>query len=1276
MNKFACRALLNRIFVCLGAALVLTALVWGQATTSLRGTVNDPSGAAVPKATVTLTNVGMNAPRSTTTGPHGDYSFLSLPPGTYTLTVEVTGFERYVQNNLQLLVNSPATVNVQLKLGSVNETVAVTGEAPVLNSTDASIGNAFNNMQVKQIPLEGRNVPDLLTLQPGVVYTGNRPDLDRDTDTRSGSVNGARSDQSNVTLDGVDVNDNANGYAFTSVLPTTLDSVQEFRVTTTNYGSDQGRSSGAQVTLVTKSGTDQFHGSLYEYLRNTYTSANDYFIKLAEITNGEPNKPPKLNRNIYGVSLGGPILKQRLFFFVNYEGTRENEANSVVRIVPSATLRQGIIQYQNVNGGITTLTPQDIKGLDPLHLGANPVMLNYFNTYPLPNDSSVGDGLNYSGYRFAAPIRNDNDVYIARFDYRIDQNGKHTLFWRGALQDLYNPGAPFLPGAAPEHTITDHSKGFAVGYTAVFSPTIVNNLRYGLTRQSVGNGGNSTEPWNQFRGLDQGITYSTAFQMPVHNILDDLSWTKNNHTLQFGANVGFVRNPRLSTLNSFSYGLANSAWLNTSGFANTHSPLDPSVGSNGVLPEVNSAFNNSYDFPMIALLGMITEDNASYNYLKDGSLLPQGTPVRRNFALDWYEFYGQDSWRIKPNLTLTYGLRWSLFPPPWETNGLQVAASPSVGGLFSRHEYEMQQGIPANTDPLITFNLAGPANNGPGYYPFEKTDFAPRASIAWSLRPTTDWGKALFGSDDKTVIRAGFSKVYDRFGLGLLNTFDQNGSFGLATALDNPASIQTASSAPRLTNLNVIPTTDNTGATIFIPAPPGKFPQTPPASLNGGGFSIYWGLDDTMRTPYSYTYDFSIGRELPKQMALEIAYVGRFSHHLLSQRDLMQPLDLVDPHSHIDYFTAATRLSQLYRQNIPTSQITAALIGPTAAYWKDLVQPLKKGGAYNLFCSGGSTTNVLQAVYDIYSCNKFNDSSGQADIDVFGDLTDANLPNTTYTLNTGPYSYFNSQFSSLYAWSTIGNSDYNALQVMLRKRFSSGIQFDLNYTFSKSMDISSDAERIAPYSGLGGQIINAFSPNQLRAVSDFDTPHQINGDWIVELPFGKGKPFARNAGPWLDGFIGGWQLSGIVRWTSGFPVTVDNGFFFPTNWQEEGNAETIVTPQNTGAYKEPNGTVSMFANGPAAISDFIHPYPGASGARNTFRGDGFAGWDMGLSKRWKMPFENHSLQLRWEVFNVPNLTRFDVQSNRPEIDLSTQFGNYTNLLTQPRVMQFALRYEF
>src|SRR5215831_7188434 len=259
-----------------------------------------------------------------------------------------------MKRRLQLLVSTPATVNVQLQLGQASQSVTVSEEGPALNMVDASIGDTFNEIQVKQLPIEGRNVPDLLSLQAGVAYIGNRADMNKeaakDNDTRNGAVNGARSDQSNVTLDGVDVNDQGAGYAFTSVLPVTLDSVQEFRVTTANYNADQGQGSGAQVALVTKSGTNRFHGSLYEYHRNTVTSANDYFVKRAELATGQPNKPDKLLRNIFGVSVGGPIKKDRLFFFVNYEGTRQREEQSTVRTIPTPSLCAGNIQYVNTAG--------------------------------------------------------------------------------------------------------------------------------------------------------------------------------------------------------------------------------------------------------------------------------------------------------------------------------------------------------------------------------------------------------------------------------------------------------------------------------------------------------------------------------------------------------------------------------------------------------------------------------------------------------------------------------------------------------------------------------------------------------------------------------------------------------------------------------------------------------------------------------------------------------------------------------------------------------------
>src|SRR5215467_8440662 len=331
-------------------------------TASLHGKVLDSSRAVVVGATVTLSNQTQGFSRNTTTPPTGEFEFLALPPGTYLLTVEQSGFRKYEQKALQLLVNLPTSVNVVLQVGANTTQVEVSGEAPVINTEDATLGIAFGENQVKELPLEGRNVPDLLTLQPGVAYTGNRGDTSTD-DTRSGAVNGARSDQGNVVVDGIRVNDEG-GHAFTAVLPVTLDSVQEFRVTTTNYNADEGGTSGAQVALVTKSGTNDFHGSVYEYHRNTFTSANDYFNKVSELANctlpnpDKCNKAPKLIRNIFGASFGGPVKKNRLFLFMNYEGTRRAEATvSSGEEVPSTAMRDGVLQYLctlNPGGSLNT----------------------------------------------------------------------------------------------------------------------------------------------------------------------------------------------------------------------------------------------------------------------------------------------------------------------------------------------------------------------------------------------------------------------------------------------------------------------------------------------------------------------------------------------------------------------------------------------------------------------------------------------------------------------------------------------------------------------------------------------------------------------------------------------------------------------------------------------------------------------------------------------------------------------------------------------------------
>ena len=1327
------------LFGIIAAFLFVTSSVYAQTgTTSLRGTVTDKTGASVGTAKVSLDNVGQALHRDILTNDRGDYEFLALPPGTYSLTVEKVGFRKFEQKNLQLLVNTPTTVNPAMEVGAVSQVVEVSAVAVTLNTTDASLGNAFNENQVRQLPLEGRNVPDLLSLQAGVVYTSNRPDAPVDTDTRSGAVNGARSDQTNVTLDGVAVND-AGGHAFTSVLPVTIDSVQEFRTTTSNYNADQGGSSGAQVSMVYKSGTDDLHGSLYEYNRNTLTSANDYFVQRAELQSGKPNKPPQLIRNIFGGSVGGPLKRKRLYFFANYEGQRRAEQQSAVREVPTDALRAGYIQYLcklNADGSLNTaacpgglqiplttssgkaysytvpagymaLSPAQITKMDPQTLGPNPAVLKYFQQYPSPNDSTQGDGLNFSGYRFAAPIKDKVNWYIAKVDYNLTSDAKHRLSVSGAMANEGNPQAPFLPGTAPENTFLDFNKGIIANYSGVISNTLVNNFRYGFVRQSYGNIGDSNKPYIHIRNLSQGVTRSSVSKTPAHSFSDDVSWTHRTHTLQFGMTFGLTGNPRNNTSNSFSDGIANASWLDVSGMlVKSGSPFNP---ANNGYPAGDGGFANAYDFPLMGMLGMVTEDDATYNYLKDGSVLAQGAAVQRHFAFRSYAWYGQDTWKVKPNLTVTYGLRYQLEPAPWETNGLQVATTDASGNplplanWFAQRGKNMANGIPSNQDPLVSFSLAGPANGKPGLYHTDKHNFAPRLAVAWSPRANDGLFKSLFGDGGKTTIRAGFGVAYDSIRSGLLDTFDSAGSFGMASTLSNPAGIESAACAPRLTDMNVIPTADVCGNQMFVAAPPGKFPQTFPNSLSTGGFCICWGLDDSIKTPYSYTLDFSVGREFKSGFSLEVSYVGRLAHRLLAQQDLAMPLNIKDKQSGVDYFTAVTALAKLYRGGtIDETFSNSMLPANVVAFWTNMISPLQAGGAYAIGANkknriGGcfdsndptpptSTTNPVLAAFDLFCSGNLNETTPLFALDFFG-FGDANFVDgkgfstVFYGPSTGYNTFFNPQFSSLYAWRSNSNANYHAMQVNLRHGMSHGVQFDFNYTYSKSIDVFSDATRVGAWGGLGGQMINAWTPNAMRAVSDYDATHQFNANWIAELPFGKSKLIGGGAGKGLDALIGGWQLSGLFRMTSGFPVNISNGFNWPTNWQLGGNSYRISTVK-TGVFQVPSAnnpainTPDLFSS-TSAINSFRGPFPGEGGARNQIRGPGFFGIDMGLSKRWKMPYsEHHGLQLRWEVFNVLNAKRFDVQSISGELDVSSTFGNYSRLLTNPRVMQFALRYEF
>ncbi len=533
----------GRLVAILSVALLTSAGLYGQATTTLSGTVTDASGAAIPGATTTLADQRTGSERTAQTDGRGFYQFLQISPGLYALVVEMDGFSTGLVTGLELLVDTPATANVSLEIGAVTEVVTVEADAVLLNTTDATVGNAFNETKVRQLPLLTRNVVELMSLQTGVNQTGE--------------VLGARKDQNNIMLDGVDVNDQQSPEPFGSVLPVPLDSVQEFRVTTGGGNADVGRSSGGQVSLVTKGGTNELHGSLYEFHRNTVTAANTFFNNLAGV------EREKLIRNQYGFSLGGPIVKNRAFFFVNYEGRRDARSANQLRTVPTPSLKQGLLTVEANDGNRYQLTPDEFRAADPAGLGINPLMIQQLSVFPDPNDLAAGSdaGQNFGGFRFNAPLQVDNKAYVAKFDFNADKTGNHRLSWRGTLadnaQDL-ETGLATYPGREGYKQL-NNSRGFVSSYTGVLTPTMINTFRFGYTRQGVANTGADGPAFNLFDISELQDFGDRPFKrhIPTYNISNDMNWVKGNHNFKFGGQMRIIRNNRTSFEETFpSHGLS------------------------------------------------------------------------------------------------------------------------------------------------------------------------------------------------------------------------------------------------------------------------------------------------------------------------------------------------------------------------------------------------------------------------------------------------------------------------------------------------------------------------------------------------------------------------------------------------------------------------------------------------------------------------------------------------------------------------------------------------
>ncbi len=1230
-----------------------TAALRAQSTSSLRGSVVDPQGAAIPDAAVTLINQDTQSRRQVQSDNRGEYQFLQVPPGKYSVLAEKAGFSTVTENNVTLLVNSPATLDLHMDLGRTTETVNVNTEATSLNTVDASVGTAFTERQVRQLPLQTRNVVELLSLQPGVTPTGE--------------VLGAHRDQNNVTLDGVDVNDNqnagignsvssqgsnANGAAsvagFNSVLPIPLDSVEEFRVTVGGEGANEGRSSGGQVVLMTKSGSNQFHGSAYEFNRDTPFSANSWFNDRS----GVPVQP--LVRNQFGASLGGRVVKDRVFFFFNYERRLDASGIAVERAVPTESLKQGNLTLQTTDGSTYTLNPSQIQQIDPLHLGLNQGYLGLLKQYPAGNDAPYGAdaGLNFTGYRFNAPNHEDDRAYVGKMDFILDKQAKHTVSVRGTLsnanQDLPQYLAQF-PGQQPASQLLNNSKGVAAVYTAVLRPNLVNAFTFGYTRMGLQTSGVPGEGFS-LGSLDSLQNYNARGNgriMPSTNLLDDVTWTHGKHTVTSGFNFRLINNDRFSYANSFpSYG------FNTSVAVGLGEDIQTDV-TNYLIKQTGNqnlqlANPNAVAAAMGILLGLENSTNITYQFLRNGSVLPQGQPQQRNFIMREYEGYVGDSYHARRDLTFTFGLRYENDPPIYEANGLQVSPTVGLDQFFGQRNYLQSQGVPSNAMPnaVLQYALAGPVNGKPSWYGPDNNNFAPRFSVAYSPSGATGLLGKLFGKSG--VFRAGYAMVYDRFGSNLVTEFDQFGSEGLATTLGNPISYNFTTS-PRF----------NGSPAQQPPAPQGGFPYTPPniAAIVGEFQGIY----PNLKSPYSHMVNASFARELPGGLTMEIGYMGRFSRKLLLQGDVYTPLEgYKDPQSGETWLQSMTAFRNLNNTGLTPAQAQA---NPSLVPNNPFVQSMFPALA-NYYFPGSASANYYYGIYGVYG-GSYLDILHAADR-IPGAF---NTPNGTCASRPGCYTFFALQGSSMPTWMNAGDADFNAATITIRRAFSTGFSFDFNYTLSHSIDNGSTAEGA---SGQDGAVIqNIFQPGAFRGSSDFDIRSLVNANFVYELPFGKGKPMLNGIPGWMNEFIGGWQVSSIIRASSGLPTVIQGNQTWNTNYWQSSLAIPVASFQRTIGIDN-QGNPSLFSS-TNSVNSFADQYPGQTGTRAITRLPGQKNVDLAVAKRFALPWEGHSLQFRAEAFNAFNNVNFI----QPSLALysPTTFGEFTNT-TPARVMQFALRYEF
>jgi hypothetical protein len=1221
--------------------LCLIAVANGQGTTSrVTGVVQDANGAAIAGAMVTLTNEATSVSFTTETSESGTYSFDLVQAGKYTVTIEKQGFKKFVSQANPVNVNQPTTVNATMETGVVQETVLVQAAAEQVQlSTSGNLGSTIEQHTLESLPIvgtRGRNPLDLLNFQPGVVFGGNTGG--------AVNVNGSRDRAFNFTLDGIDINEStAGGSNFTPLRPNP-DSVQEFQVVTSNFTAELGRSSGAQVTLVTKSGSNDFHGNVFEFYRTPRLDAKSYPVTIA----GAPKD--QFVQHIFGGSLGGPLfnpgfgegtkagwLRDKAFFFVNLQFLRAYDTALVTRTVYTQAARTGLFRYvvgranapagtatPSVNGnGDATLPacngapPSNAPCIatyniatNPTGVGLDPTLSALLNAMPLPNNFTTGDGLNTAGFNFASPQREKQYDFVSKFDFNLADNSlvyvRYAQGSQSTFGDSANAGRPIFPGS-PNFVDTSRTpKNLAVNWRWSPTPTFTNEAIFGLSKFFFTFATPNPDPNLPFSFLNPA-TPNTNFSYNARGVrtlqfIDNATLVRGSHTLKGGINFRFNRH-RDDRSNVAGSAIEPVVTLSgTAGFGGFNLPVAgaTSINTNDLTRLQNTIVDQLGRIGTVSRAFVLDPGNPSV-------FAPAGTRWLNEANYRELDFYFQDNWRARSNLVFDLGLRW------------EAKLKPAVNGrpILVPNQPVKLGAAPSNTLKWVEGDL----------FDSDFGKILPSIGFAWDPFKT-----------GKTSVRGNYRMASDRIATFLFGSFIYQSTPGNNTAATNS---NFGAGGGLFRNLGPVI------AGLAPPSTPDALRQ--PVSFSTASTSV---IDPDLQYPQVHEWSLSLQREIGHNV-VEVNYIGKHAVHLLGGYNVNQ----VNIFASVPGVTTESNFLDAFNK-----------IRANSAYNSPLINLLMSGNAAN---NGGTarfrtlnTTNITQGSVAAAALVVSQKTCVAADVTA-GICTNAQLNRRLLDLNgfpflLQPYPQFT---GGLNVFDSSDYSNYGALQLIFKRRINAGLGFQFGYTISKSKDNRSWDPSL---SGVSTGSVQAASstPFDLRdrdlnyTYSDFDRRHVFQGTYTYELPFGKGRKFFRDAPAIVDHVLGGWQMAGTVIWMSGRPFTVYSGVNTVSNVVQS-TADCSGCTRNSGSLVLESGRNFWFDA--ATRSQFAAPAPGSIGntGRNFFLAPNYFQWDSSLSKKFKLT-ERVSFDVRVDARNVLNNPSFD---NPTALITSTIFGRINDSVT-------------